>query len=105
MRIRLEPARAALVALSLIAGLLLVILVYGPGMFNDRTTDRSGSENPPSPSPLPFHLEFVSEEVCLNCHAHGKELPMFDLVAQGIPHEPREQCVGCHLLPPSDSDN
>ena len=105
MRIRLEPARTALVVLSLIAGLALVLLVYGPDMFRGGTDGRGAADNPPSLSPLPFHQEFVSEEVCLNCHAQGKELPMFDLVAQGMPHDPRENCVECHPLPPSDSVN
>ncbi len=85
-------------AAVLVAGLLLVYLVYQPTMSTGLTLGDS-SATPLPLSAQPFHASFISEEVCLQCHAQERELPAFDLVAKKMPHEPRRNCVACHLLP------
>ena len=82
------------------AGLLLTYLVYRPTFRTGSRTDKIEGIAP-ALSAQPFHQSFVSEEVCLKCHAQKRELPAFGLVAPKIPHEVRRQCVGCHLLPSS----
>ena len=94
----MDRGRAALWAAVFIAGLLLVYLVYQPALPTGLTLGDS-SATPPPLSAQPFHASFISEEVCLQCHAQGRELPAFDLVAKKMPHEPRRNCVACHLLP------
>ncbi|MCH7497986.1 MAG: hypothetical protein IH971_09055 [Candidatus Marinimicrobia bacterium] len=94
----MERPRSALISVIVVAGLLLVYLVYRPS-FAGRLSLGASVATPPPLSAQPFHASFVSEEVCLQCHAQGKELPSLGLVAKKVPHEPRRNCVTCHLLP------
>ena len=97
-RVKLDLRKSAFLSVIVVAGLLLVYLVYRPVWFGG--PGRGARDIPPTPlSSHPFHQSFVNEEVCLNCHAQGKELPAFDLVAPEVGHEPRGNCVSCHLLP------
>ncbi len=91
----MDSRKSALLTVIVVVGGLLVYLVYGP-VFAHMAAE---SKTPPALSAQPFHESFVNEEACLSCHAQGKDLPAFDLVAPKIGHEPRKKCVGCHELP------
>ena len=94
----MEPRRNAFMSIIVVAGLLLVYLVYGPSLFTGLTLGQS-TGTPPPLSSQPFHQSFISEETCLVCLAQERELPAFGLTAPKIGHEPRKNCVSCHLLP------
>ncbi len=94
----MEPRRNALLSVIVVAGLLLVYLVYGPSLFTGLTLGQS-TGTPPPLSSQPFHQSFISEETCLACHAQERELPAFGLTAPEIGHELRKDCVSCHQLP------
>lgn len=85
-----------------IMGLVLVITTYSQNFKSDIPPDLNElKEKAPPLSDHPFHLSFISEEVCLACHAQKKELPAFGLTAPKIAHEPRVNCVNCHAIPKS----
>ena len=94
----MDRGKAGLLSVIIVAGLLLVIMVYQPKVSTGIRVGTAGATPPPL-SPQPFHQSFISEEVCLRCHAQGRDLPAFDLVAKKMPHEPRRMCVACHQLP------
>lgn len=85
-----------------IMGLILVYMTYSPITKSDIPPDQKElMEKAPPLSDYPFHLSFISEEVCLACHAQEKELPSLGLTAPEIGHEPRVNCVNCHVIPKS----
>ena len=94
----MEQRKGIFIIFTMLAGLLLVFLVYRPDLSTGLTLGQA--EKPPPPlSDQPFHLAFINEETCLQCHAEGRDLPAFGLTAPKIGHEPRANCVSCHQLP------
>ncbi len=85
-----------LLILTALAGVMLVYALYQPVLWADRG---ASSEQPPPLSNQPFHQSYVSDEICLTCHAQEKDLPAFDLVAPAMGHDLSKNCDECHQLP------
>ena len=83
-----------------VVGIVLVFSTYDFSM-EKQSVNSALAEEGPDLSSQPFHMQFVSEEVCLACHAQEKELAQFGLTAPKIAHELRESCTSCHELPRS----
>ena len=94
----LDSRRIVVLSIIVLAGALLVYLVYQPSFSTSRTAKVQPTDAP-ALSAHPFHQAFVSEEECLKCHAREKELAAFGLVAPKIGHELRNDCMECHGLP------
>ena len=47
------------------------------------------------------HMEFIDEKTCLQCHANEREMNFGSgpVLVKKMPHEYRENCVSCHILP------
>ena len=56
---------------------------------------------PPKLSNFPAHLQYIDENTCLQCHATDREMNFGagPILAKKMPHEMRENCVSCHILP------
>jgi cytochrome c551/c552 len=94
----LNTRKATFLTSIIIAGALLVYVVYRPEL-SKAARPGSVNETAPALSAHPFHQAFVSEEACLACHAQERDLPAFGLVAPRIAHEVRKECDSCHQLP------
>ncbi|MFQ6605225.1 MAG: hypothetical protein ACE5D8_06690 [Fidelibacterota bacterium] len=55
----------------------------------------------PQLSELPFHMSFVDDGTCLQCHRKGKTLTVRGTTydAPKIKHDIRQGCNRCHQLP------
>jgi hypothetical protein len=47
------------------------------------------------------HMDFIDEKTCLQCHANEREMNFGSgpVLVKKMPHEFRENCVSCHILP------
>lgn len=56
---------------------------------------------PPKLSDFPAHMQYLDESTCLKCHATEREMNFGSgpVVAKKMPHEFRENCASCHILP------
>ncbi|MGY8780632.1 MAG: hypothetical protein ACKVJJ_03105 [Fidelibacterota bacterium] len=56
---------------------------------------------PPKLSNFVAHMQFVDENTCLKCHATEREMNFGSgpVQVKKMPHEFRENCVSCHILP------
>ncbi|MFH1851479.1 MAG: hypothetical protein ABIA75_03965 [Candidatus Neomarinimicrobiota bacterium] len=82
-----------------VAGLLLLLLIYAPSILPGPRP--AGPESAPVLSALPFHMSFVNEDTCLQCHREARQINLKGEImeAQAIAHEPRTNCTACHRLP------
>ena len=102
--------KVALIVIAL-ASLLLVIVIFYPEQQTSPTTHTVAAQSPvgqtDNPPPLSDlflnrtegpHQSFRDEESCLKCHQTGIEIPGMGN-AKAMPHEFRNDCVSCHILP------
>lgn len=94
----MDSRRIVVLSVIVLAGALLVYLVYQPSLSTSRPSGVQPTDAP-ALSAHPFHQVYVSEEECLKCHARERDLPAFGLVAPKIGHEVRSECMECHGLP------
>ncbi|MBC8346352.1 MAG: hypothetical protein ISR89_00720 [Candidatus Marinimicrobia bacterium] len=96
-------------SLVTIAGIILVWFVYADQGI-ERTPEISGEESPlilvdgkvpPRLSNFVMHMQYIDENTCLKCHKDEREMNFGSgpVLAKKMPHEMRENCVSCHLLP------
>jgi len=54
----------------------------------------------PHLSELPFHMSYIDDETCLNCHVTARELNILGQKynTTKIKHEIRDNCSRCHTL-------
>ena len=93
----------------LVAGFVLTWLIYADQGVDPIRTSAIEEEPlilvdrkvPPKLSNLPAHMQFIDEATCLQCHAVEREMNFGNgpVLAKKIPHEYRENCVSCHIMP------
>ena len=56
---------------------------------------------PPKLSNFVAHMQYIDESTCLKCHATEREMNFGSgpVQVKKMPHEFRENCVSCHILP------
>ena len=56
---------------------------------------------PPKLSNFVAHMQYIDESTCLKCHATEREMNFGSgpIQVKKMPHEFRENCVSCHILP------
>ena len=56
---------------------------------------------PPKLSNFVAHMQYIDESTCLQCHATEREMNFGSgpVQVKKMPHEFRENCVSCHILP------
>ena len=96
----MERSKLILLGIVSVVGVLFVLGTYNFSTGTD-SVNSGLAEEAPELSSQPFHMQFLSEEVCLACHAQEKVLAQFGLTAPKIAHEPSESCSSCHKLPQS----
>jgi len=89
---------------TIAAGLILVILIWisqGVSVQESAANKMVDGKIPPELSSMPMHMRFIDEATCLICHEQEKELKLQGetLIAGKMPHEFREDCIQCHVLP------
>lgn len=97
--------------LVLIAGIILVWMVYSEqGVRESFDLEAESQEDPriivdgkvaPKLTNFVAHMEFIDEKTCLQCHATEREMNFGSgpVLVKKMPHEYRENCVSCHILP------
>ncbi len=76
------------------AGFILVWIIYA---------DQGIDPKPEIPKLSNFvaHMQYIDESTCLKCHATEREMNFGSgpMMVKKMPHEFRENCVSCHILP------
>ena len=91
------------------AGFILVWIIYadqGIDPKSEITTDETpliliDGKVPPKLSNFVAHMQYIDEKTCLQCHATEREMNFGSgpMLVKKMPHEFRENCVSCHILP------
>ncbi len=82
-----------------VAGLLIVLLNFGPEMLggsggsSEQSIPREQlAKIAPAMTDKAYHRNYESEEQCITCHTQQV------LNAPEMPHEPRARCAECHKI-------
>ena len=91
------------------AGFILVWIIYADQEINHKpeiATDETPlilvvGLVPPKLSNFVAHMQYIDEKTCLQCHATEREMNFGSgpMLVKKMPHEFRENCVSCHILP------
>ncbi|HIA83684.1 MAG: hypothetical protein ABGX14_02355 [bacterium] len=91
------------------AGFILVWIIYAdqgidpkPEIARDETPlILVDGKVPPKLSNFVAHMQYIDESTCLKCHATEREMNFGSgpMMVKKMPHEFRENCVSCHILP------